>query len=125
MIGEELFEVGTPEYVHVAQDVTDSVYTHLTSTFELLKHRELANRNDDAACIPSLGFPSRSYCISSLVYASFLMRRFQHRGGCAKQYTLVTVEEAFLLVDSVSIVVNCPGMGSGTPRRFQFEVSHD
>ncbi|KAF4971278.1 hypothetical protein FSARC_1848 [Fusarium sarcochroum] len=118
MPGEELFENPAPEYVDVAKDVARSAYAHLASSFELINSNELAATNEDLSHTPKLGFRYRSYCLNSPVYASFLQRRFQRNGGRVKQYTLASLEEAFALEDSVSVVINCSGMGFGDPKAF-------
>ncbi|KAF4447241.1 hypothetical protein F53441_9199 [Fusarium austroafricanum] len=118
MPGEEFFEDPAPEYLDVATDVSRSAYGHLASGFELLDSQELASKSDGNSSLPKLGFRYRSYCLNSPVYAAFLQRRFQHRGGRLRQYTLASLEEAFYLEESVSAVINCSGMGFGDPKVF-------
>ncbi|KAF4339751.1 d-amino acid oxidase [Fusarium beomiforme] len=112
MPGEEFFETPTPEYVDVVKNVSGSVYAHLQSSFEVFTDIELRVRGEGL----KLGFRYRTYCLNSPVYAAFLLRRFQSRGGRVKQYTLASLEEVFSIEDSVSVVINCSGIGFGDPK---------
>ncbi|KAF4499816.1 D-amino acid oxidase [Fusarium agapanthi] len=114
MPGEEFFENPGPEYVDAAKDVSQSVYAHLGSSFELFSSSELSAMGDSL----QLGFRYRSYSLNSPLYASFLQRRFQNRGGRVRQYTLASLEEVFWIEDSVKAVINCSGMGFGDPKVF-------
>lgn len=114
MPGEEFFENPAPEYVDVTKDVSKSVYAHLEPSFELFSSSELSAMGDSL----QLGFRYRSYSLNSPLYASFLQRRFLNRGGRVKQYTLASLEEAFSIEASVSVVINCSGMGFGDPKVF-------
>ncbi|EWG52482.1 hypothetical protein FVEG_11222 [Fusarium verticillioides 7600] len=114
MPGEEFFENPAPEYVDATKDVSKSVYAHLESSFELLSSSELSAIGDSLR----LGFRYRTYSLNSPLYASFLQRRFQNRGGRVRQYTLASLEEAFSIEVSVSVVINCSGMGFGDPKVF-------
>ncbi|KAI1055661.1 hypothetical protein LB506_009298 [Fusarium annulatum] len=114
MPGEEIFEDPASEYVDVTKDVSKSVYAHLESSFELFSGSELSTMSDSL----QLGFRYRTYSLNSPLYASFLQRRFQNRGGCVRQYTLASLEEVFFIEASVSVVINCSGMGFGDPKVF-------
>ncbi|TVY64572.1 D-amino-acid oxidase [Fusarium oxysporum f. sp. cubense] len=114
MPGEEFFENPAPEYVDVTKDVSQSAYAHLESSFELFSGSELSAMSDSL----QLGFRYRTYSLNSPLYASFLQRRFQNRGGRVRQYTLASLEEVFSIEASVSVVINCSGMGFGDPKAF-------
>ncbi|KAF5630514.1 d-amino acid oxidase [Fusarium sp. NRRL 52700] len=98
MPGEEFFENPAPEYVDITKDVSQSVYAHLESSFELFSSSELSAMGDSL----QLGF----------------RYRFQNRGGRVRQYTLASLEEVFWIEDSVKAVINCSGMGFGDPKVF-------
>ncbi|KAH7180086.1 uncharacterized protein B0J16DRAFT_348146 [Fusarium flagelliforme] len=114
MLGEEFFECLAPEYVDVAKDVSKSAYDHLKSSFKLFTSNELSAISDSL----KLGFSYRTYSLNSPLYASFLQRRFQNRGGRVRQYTLTSLEEVFSIEDSVSVVINCSGTGFGDAKVF-------
>ncbi|KAF5608956.1 d-amino acid oxidase [Fusarium subglutinans] len=114
MPGEEFFEAPRPEYVDAAKDVSQSVYAHLKSSFELFSSSELSAMGDSL----QLGFRYRSYSLNSPLYASFLQRRFQNRGGSVRKYILASLEEVFWIENSVKAVINCSGMGFGDPKVF-------
>ena len=114
MPGEEFFESPTPEYVEVVKDVSQSAYGHLKPSFELFSNSELSAISDSL----KLGFRYRTYSLNSPLYASFLQRGFQNRGGRVRQYALTSLEEVFSIEDSVSVVINCSGMGFGDDKVF-------
>lgn len=114
MLGEEFFECPAPEYVEVAKNVSHSAYDHLKSSFKLFTSNELSAISDSL----KLGFSYRTYSLNSPLYASFLQRRFQNRGGRIRQYTLMSLEEVFSIEDSVSVVINCSGTGFGDAKAF-------
>ncbi|KAL6915388.1 hypothetical protein FSHL1_006829 [Fusarium sambucinum] len=114
MPGEEFFESPTPEYVEVAKDVSQSVYNHLKSSFKIFSSSELSVMGDSL----ELGFCYRTYSLNSPVYAAFLLRRLQNRGARVIQYTLSSLEEVFSIEDSVSVVINCSGIGFGDAKVF-------
>ncbi|KAJ4011052.1 hypothetical protein NW766_007684 [Fusarium irregulare] len=114
MPGEEFFESPTPEYVEVVKDVSQSAYGHLKPSFELFSSSELSAISDSL----KLGFRYRTYSLNSPLYASFLQRRFLNRGGRVRQYALTSLEEVFSIEDSVSVVINCSGMGFGDAKVF-------
>ncbi|KAM0186109.1 hypothetical protein ACHAPI_011887 [Fusarium lateritium] len=114
MLAEEFFESPAPEYVEVAKDASQSAYNHLKSSFELFSSSELRAISDSL----ELGFRYRTYSLNSPLYASFLQRRFQNRGGRVRQYTLSSLEEVFSIEDSVSVVINCSGTGFGDAKVF-------
>ncbi|KAF5662487.1 d-amino acid oxidase [Fusarium heterosporum] len=118
MPGEEFFQKPSSEYYEAAKNASDSVYAHLTSSFEVINSDELSESNIHASTDWELGFRYRSYCVNSPVYAAFLQRKFQKRGGRVRQYTLASLEEAFALEENVSAVVNCSGMGFGDAKVF-------
>ncbi|KAF9768917.1 hypothetical protein IL306_013727 [Fusarium sp. DS 682] len=112
MPGEEFFENPAPEYVDAMENVSGSVYAHLEPSFEVFSSSELHAKDNTL----KLGFRYRTYCLNSPVYAAFLLRRFLRRGGRVRQYTLESLEEVFSIEESVSIVINCSGMGFGDPK---------
>ncbi|KAF5001726.1 hypothetical protein FGRMN_839 [Fusarium graminum] len=118
MPGEEFFEKPSFEHHEAARNASNSVYAHLASSFEVLSSDELSKLNIHASTNSKLGFRYRSYCVNSPVYASFLQRKFQKRGGRVRQYTLAALEEAFALEANVSAVVNCSGIGFGDAKVF-------
>ncbi|KAM0352984.1 hypothetical protein ACHAPU_001868 [Fusarium lateritium] len=118
MPGEEFFEKPSSEYLEVAENASDSVYAHVTGSFEVLNSEELSELNNHASTGLKLGFRYRTYCVNSPVYASFLQRRFQKQGGRVRQYTLASLEEVFALEENVSAVVNCSGIGFGDAKVF-------
>ena len=65
-----------------------------------------------------LGFEYETYCVNPVVYCSWLMKKFQDRGGTRAPGQLLSIKQAFSLVDDVRCVINASGTGFNDPKSY-------
>lgn len=65
-----------------------------------------------------LAYSYRTYCFNSPLYCQNLLRKFLFLGGKTLARDLKKEAEAFILADTVSLVVNASGVGFGDPKSF-------
>ena len=104
MQGVEYLEKPPPENLALK---TGDVVAGVDDDFRVLANNELPEG-------VTWGCEYQAYCVNVPVYCTWLLKRFQDRGGIVVQRTLKTADDAFLVAEQASfgqaeVVVNCSG----------------
>ncbi|KAK4673391.1 hypothetical protein QC763_111570 [Podospora pseudopauciseta] len=111
--GVEYLESPGPEYLSLTPATAASLQL---SGFRLLPQSEFPDQKVKWGC------EYETYCVNPMVYLSFLLRRFVHRGGRVLKHALRSPVEVFALSErstpslkngGVDAVVNASGFGFG------------
>jgi D-amino-acid oxidase len=109
MKGIEYLESPPPEYRALNNDTASAL--GLTD-FRLLNPKELPEK-------VTWGCEYKTWCVNPMVYCSFLLRKFVHRGGKIVKRDLGDLLEAFALKVNngacATAVINCSGVGFNDP----------
>lgn len=117
MPGIEYLEAPSPAYKELTEGKASSMGL---AGFRLLKPDEFPDSK------VQLGFTYDTWCVNPMVYCSFLLRRFGHRGGKVLRRRVRDPAELFVSKElgSVDVVINCSGNGFNDENMFITRGKH-